>query len=152
AMFSSFLLSRTFVPMMCAKFLPDEHRPGDHGTPGPSTHVSSGIAYRIDQFLHRLTRGYERFLATALQRRTLLLCLVGALFVGSLSLTFGIGREFFPQVDAGQITIYVRTPSKFRLDTTEAAIADVEKFLEEQIPASERQMIVSEIGLDPDWS
>ena len=26
AMFSSFLLSRTFVPMMCAKFLPDDHR------------------------------------------------------------------------------------------------------------------------------
>src|ERR1700751_3013982 len=26
AMFTSFLLSRTFVPMMCAKFLPDEHR------------------------------------------------------------------------------------------------------------------------------
>ncbi len=26
AMFSSFLLSRTFVPMMCCKFLPDEHR------------------------------------------------------------------------------------------------------------------------------
>ena len=26
AMVTSFLLSRTFVPMMCAKFLPDEHR------------------------------------------------------------------------------------------------------------------------------
>ena len=26
AMLASFLLSRTFVPMMCAKFLPDEHR------------------------------------------------------------------------------------------------------------------------------
>ncbi len=32
AMFSSFLLSRTFVPMMCAKFLPDEHQePCDRG-------------------------------------------------------------------------------------------------------------------------
>src|SRR5581483_5963498 len=30
AMFSSFLLSRTFVPMMCAKFLPDDHSHG-HG-------------------------------------------------------------------------------------------------------------------------
>src|SRR4029077_4571502 len=29
---------------------------------------------------------------------------------------------------------------------------DVERFLEEQIPAAEREMIVSEIGLDPDWS
>src|SRR5204863_6765469 len=32
AMFTSFLLSRTFVPMMCAKFLPDEHGKGDKVT------------------------------------------------------------------------------------------------------------------------
>src|SRR6185437_2276117 len=53
AMFSSFLLSRTFVPMMCAKFLPDEHRP-DTGVPvvtraahGPGDHVPTGFFGRI---------------------------------------------------------------------------------------------------------
>ena len=56
AMFSSFLLSRTFVPMMCAKFLPDEHRthrraPGmsgrrrcpDIGAPRPGEHPEPGF-------------------------------------------------------------------------------------------------------------
>src|SRR5207253_1056665 len=80
------------------------------------------------------------------------LSLIGVAFVGSLLLTLGIGQEFFPQVDAGQITLYVRTPSKTRLDATETRVIDIEKFLEEHIPAGEREMIVSEVGLNPDWS
>jgi multidrug efflux pump subunit AcrB len=69
-----------------------------------------------------------------------------------LCLTMGIGREFFPQVDAGQITVRVRAPSRSRLDESERRAIELERFLEEKIPAHEREMIVSEIGLDPDWS
>src|SRR5205085_6939738 len=58
----------------------------------------------------------------------------------------------FPQVDAGQITLQVRAPSNSRLDATERRVIDVEKVLEEQIPPPERAMIVSEVGLNPDWS
>ena len=39
-----------------------------------------------------------------------------------------------------------------RLDATEDYVAAVEKFIQEQIPAEDRQTIVSEIGLDADWS
>jgi multidrug efflux pump subunit AcrB len=67
-------------------------------------------------------------------------------------LTPGIGREFFPQVDAGQISITMRAPSDTRLDATEVRVAEVERFIQQHIPASERELIVSEIGLDPDWS
>src|SRR5262249_50707471 len=70
----------------------------------------------------------------------------------ALGLTFGIGREFFPQVDAGQITIYLRAPSNLRLDASEKRVAEVEHFLREQIPTEERMMIVSELVLDPDMS
>src|SRR5581483_1960751 len=38
------------------------------------------------------------------------------------------------------------------LDETERRVMDVEHFLSDKIPAGEREMIVSEIGLDPDWS
>jgi multidrug efflux pump subunit AcrB len=156
AMFSSFLLSRTFVPMMCAKFLPDEHRheDGTAGHDGAPVHRGRfrHIHHRIEHFLNRLTHGYERLLALSLRRRRLILSLVGLAFVASLLFTFGIGQEFFPQVDAGQITVYVRTPSKTRLDATESRVIDIEKFIEKNIPAHEREMIVSEIGLNPDWS
>ncbi len=153
AMFASFLLSRTFVPMMCAKFLPDEHRRGGHV--GPEHHGRGTFArlhHRIERSLDGLTRLYERLLAWALRRRALVLTCVGLLFLGSLGLAFGIGQEFFPQVDAGQITIYLRSPSYMRLDAAERRVAEVERFVKGVVPADEREMIVAEMGLDPDWS
>ncbi|MCE9531533.1 MAG: efflux RND transporter permease subunit, partial [Planctomycetes bacterium] len=84
--------------------------------------------------------------------RMIVLAMVGLLFVGSLTLLRGIGQEFFPQVDAGQITIQIRCSSDTRLDATEAQIAKVEQFIQEMIPEAERSMIVSEMGLNPDWS
>jgi multidrug efflux pump subunit AcrB len=151
AMFTSFLLSRTFVPMMCAKFLPDDH---GHGT--QQGHGGHGwfarLHHPIELFLTRLTRHYERLLAWSLTHRRWVLTVVGLLFVGALGLSFGIGREFFPQVDAGQITMYVRTPSNLRLDAAEQRVAALEKFLQANIPGNEREMIVTELGLDPDWS
>ncbi len=158
AMLCSFVLSRTFVPMMCAKFLPDEHR-GQHGATGQHAgeHVPSpGFFARIhgifDRLMIRQTKGYERTLAFCLRNRVKVLVAVAVLFLGSLCLLPFIGREFFPQVDAGQITIYLRSPSNLRLDASEKRVAEVEKSIQDHIPAKEREMVVSEIGLDPDWS
>jgi multidrug efflux pump subunit AcrB len=167
AMLTSFLLSRTFVPMMCAKFLPEEHHHGQHAAAGngQATEGHAGghggepegwfarLHYRyFESFLNRTTRTYSRLLGFALRHRFAVLTLVGLLLVGSLALTVRIGWEFFPQVDAGQITMTVRSPSNMRLDAAEGRIEQVEKFINEQIPASEREMVVCEMGLDPDWS
>ncbi len=110
------------------------------------------IYARIDAVIKLATRQYEKILNVALENRALVLVLVGAMFLGSLTLLRGIGQEFFPQVDAGQITVQVRCPSDLRLDAAEDRIAEVEEFIREQIPEAERNMIVSEIGLNPDWS
>jgi multidrug efflux pump subunit AcrB len=149
AMISSFVLSRTFVPMLCAKWLRGHTHAGEeHASHG----LWSRLHHHIDRGLNHLTRQYERLLAAALRHRVPVLTAVGLLFLGSLALTFGIGRAFFPQVDAGQITLYVRAPSDARLDAAERRVAEVERFLEDHIPADEREMIVTELGLDPDWS
>lgn len=111
-----------------------------------------GNSARTEHVITAATRGYEGLLHWALAHRALVLGTVLALFVGALLLTFGIGREFFPQVDAGQITIYMRAPSDLRLDAAEKRVAVVEHFIEDKIPARERETIVSELGLDPDWS
>jgi multidrug efflux pump subunit AcrB len=149
AMLASFVLSRTFVPVLCARWLGGHPHAGDE-------HAGRGwgarVHHRIDRGLGGLTRLYERLLAAALRHRFLVLALAGLLFVGSLGLVFGIGREFFPQVDAGQITLFVRAPSGTNIEASEKRVAEVEQFLQEQIPAHDRQMIVSELGLVPDWS
>jgi hypothetical protein len=46
----------------------------------------------------------------------------------------------------------VRSPSNLRLDATEDRIAVLEEFIGQQIPEAERKMIVTEMGLNPDWS
>src|SRR5262249_20180716 len=97
-------------------------------------------------------RRYEAFLAFALRHRKAVLGVVLALFLGSLLLVFGIGREFFPSVDAGQITVFVRCPSNLRLDATEERVARAERLIKETIDNGDVEQIVSEIGLDPDWS
>jgi multidrug efflux pump subunit AcrB len=154
AMATSFILSRTFVPMMCAKFLPDEHKRGAHGN-GPK-HNRTGFFGRlhghIERCLEGLTHRYAALLGIALRHRLLVLGAVLAMFIGALVLGTRIGREFFPQVDAGQITIYVRTPSSTRLDAAENRLAQFEQFVLDTIPAAEREMVVTELGLDPDWS
>ncbi len=155
AMISSFLLSRTFVPMMCCKFLPDEHRayhPGSATHEAPRKGWFARFTAFFDRFMERQTRNYERMLNLILRHRVTFLVIVALMFAASLLLLPLIGREFFPQVDAGQITMYVRCPSNLRLDASEKKVAELERFIEANIPASEREMIVSELGLDPDWS
>jgi multidrug efflux pump subunit AcrB len=147
AMAWALLLALTLVPMLCSRWL-SQHSPLGQEHAGGFTRFHQPI----ERGLRFVTRQYERLLALALRHRALVLAAVGLFFLGSLALTFGIGREFFPQVDAGQITLHLRAPSRTRLDATEEKVIDVERFLEEQIPAVEREMIVSEIGLDPDWS
>jgi multidrug efflux pump subunit AcrB len=149
AMLASFLLSRTFVPVLCARWL------GEHGQHGQA-HRAHGLWHRVyhgvDRGLHFLNRQYSHLLAAALRARLLVLGVVGLLFLGSLTLLLFIGREFFTQVDAGQLTIYVRAPSGTNIEANEQRIAQLEHFLQENIPARERKMIIAELGVVPDWS
>ncbi len=149
AMLASFVLSQTLVPVLCAKWLRGHVHPGEeHKTAG----WGRRIHHRIELVIQFFTRRYERLLAMALRRRPLVLIATAVLFVASLALLLGIGREFFPQVDAGQITLFVRTPSGTNLEAAENRINEVERFIRTQIPASERKMVIAELGLVPDWS
>lgn len=147
AMLVSYFLSWTLVPALCSKLL----RPHQM-----HAQVRRGLFTRLHQLFERgfatLNRKYARCLSFALRFRLSVLVLLAMLFAGAWSLYPRIGQEFFPQVDAGQITINVRAPSKLRLDATEKRIEEVEKAIESAIPQAERTMIVSEIGLNPDWS
>lgn len=146
AMLTSFVLSRTFVPALCAKMLRGH---GHHeGRPGFFTRVYG----RISAVLDGLARAYAGLLTIALRHRFSVLAGIGVLFAGSLGLARFIGQEFFPAVDAGQITLQIRGPSNLRLDATERRVVDVEAAIAEVIPPHELSMVVSEIGLNNDWS
>src|SRR5262249_39075687 len=147
AMIASYFLAFTVVPVLCSRILRG-HGGHDRSPPGLATRASQGV----QAFLAWVIRRYEAALRMALRARALVLGGAVALLIGAFALVPRIGQEFFPQSDAGQISLAVRCPSNFRLDAAEQRVAELEEFLQEQIPAAERQMIVSEIGLNPDWS
>jgi multidrug efflux pump subunit AcrB len=58
-----------------------------------------------------------------------------------------VGRDFYPQIDGGQILLHVRAPAGTRIESTEGVFQAVEDKIRATIPDSERQSIVDNIGL-----
>lgn len=154
AMLTSFGLSRTFVPMLCARFLPDAHVPtvGHELVAAPRLSIFGRIHHRFEAMLVGVNRFYERLLAITLRFRLLVLLAVLALFAASLLQTRWIGQEFFPPSDAGQLVIYARAPSGTNIEANERRIVQLEAFIKEQIPPHDLQLLISEIGVDTDYS
>jgi multidrug efflux pump subunit AcrB len=65
----------------------------------------------------------------------------------TLLLVPSIGEDFFPQVDGGAFQLHIRAPSGTRLEETERLFASVEQSVRRIIPASDRQLILDNIGL-----
>lgn len=151
AMLASFFLSRTYIPMMCVTFLP-WNPPCLHKVTSLWARFSERPLQWFTQIIDRQHILYQRALSACLAHKAPVLGFVLALFLVSLSVIPLIGKEFFPMVDSGQITLHVRCPSNLRLSAAEKRIAAVEDAIKALIPESARGMIVSEIGLTPDWS
>jgi multidrug efflux pump subunit AcrB len=65
----------------------------------------------------------------------------------SLSLFPQLGRDFFPEVDAGQMRLHVRAPPGTRIEATEAYFAQVEAAIRHVIGGGEIDVILDNIGL-----
>ena len=110
-----------------------------------------GLFGYFERTFEALRSGYERALAWSLTNRSAILAAAGVAFAGALVLYPLIGRELFPQVDAGQFMIRVRGQSGTRIERMEDLIKEVEAALREEIPERDRKMIISNIGVLYDW-
>jgi multidrug efflux pump subunit AcrB len=150
AMVFSFLLSRTLVPTM-AKYLLRGHggeaSAHDGGSaPRPSRNPFVRLQRGFEARFLQLRSGYRQLLALAITRRRVFVAgFIGAV-AASFLLTPFLGRNFFPQVDGGQMLLHVRAPVGMRLEETAARFAQVEKTIRELIPPDETASIVDNIG------
>lgn len=142
AMMMSFLLSRTLVPTM-AMFLLRPHDNGSEGRRSMFTRFQQGFEHRFEALKTR----YGSVLEVALEHRwRFVLGFLGFAFL-SLALLPFLGRNFFPQVDAGAMTLHVRGPVGMRIEETSALFLDIEKQIRARIPAAEVESIADTIGL-----
>jgi multidrug efflux pump subunit AcrB len=149
AMVFSFLLSRTLVPTI-AKYLLRKHvahagERGD-GVESPPRNPLVRFQHGFEKGFARLRAGYHDLLALAIEHRGRF---VGG-FLGFIAVSFllapFLGRNFFPQVDGGQMLLHVRAPVGMRIEETAARFADVEKAIREVIPPVEVAAVADNIG------
>jgi multidrug efflux pump subunit AcrB len=142
AMLASYGLSRTLVPIMIDVLVKSEFA-RRHDAPGKG--VFSRIHAGFERGFTRFRGGYGALLHASVARRWLTLGIAGAtLAVGALLLTF-VGEDYFPQIDAGQLTLHVRARSGLRIEETERVFQQVEQVIRQTVPSSD--LILDNIGL-----
>src|SRR4029077_11213227 len=103
--------------------------------------------HRLEHGFDRMRDGYAELLAILLTRRIIVpIVVVTILALGTVMYLF-VGRDFFPAIDGGQIQLHVRAPAGTRIEKTEQIFEAIENKIRRIIPASERALIVDNIGL-----
>lgn len=141
AVMASYLLSRTLVPTLAKYLLSD-----DHGA-APGRGVFARVHQGFEAGFERFRSHYVDLLAWALARRKTVFVTFGLVLAATVALVPFVGRDFFPQVDAGQVRLHVTAPPGTRIEETERWFSRVEDRIREVVPAEDRQSILDFIGI-----
>ena len=149
ALFASYFVAMTVVPLFCARFLKSPHELGAHGTP-------AGWGRRFNVWFNGnfewTLRGYTRLVGGALRRPVAVLTASAAVFAASLLLYPRLGVAFFPRTDAGQFVINLKAQPGTRLEITSLDTERVEQLVRQVVAPSDLGIIVSNIGVAPGFS
>ena len=142
AMLASYVLSRTLVPTLAMYLL----KPAHEGA-APSRNPLVRAQRAFERGFEWFRGGYRELLASLVEHRRLFI----PIFLGVCLLAFllapYLGRNFFPDTDSGQISLHMRAKTGTRIEET-ARIADlVEDVIRREVPASELDVILDNIGL-----
>jgi multidrug efflux pump subunit AcrB len=149
AMLASYLLSRTLVPTL-AKFWLKTHNGEARKEQG---NALARLQWSFERGFERLRERYKGLLQLALHSGPRF----AAVFLGCMAATAliafplgplpGLGQDFFPTVDGGQIKLHMRARTGTRIEETAALCDAVEATIRGVIPASELVNVVDNIGL-----
>src|SRR5476649_1354549 len=146
AMVASFILSRTLVPTL-ANYLLKPHEHHEDGTAAPSSNPLVRFQKGFERAFESVRSRYRTMLEFALTNRNWFVTGFFAFTLVSFALVPLLGRNFFPDVDAGQILLHVRAPVGVRVEKTAQIFADVEGSIRQIIPSAELSTMVDNIGL-----
>jgi multidrug efflux pump subunit AcrB len=148
AMLASYLLSRTLVPTLAKFWLKVHDKAGK-----PATGILTRWQNAFERHFDRARDRYKKLLETALKSGPRFAVAFLACMAATALLAFpmgpfpGLGQDFFPSVDGGQIKLHMRAPTGTRIEETAALCDAVEATIRETIPAAEIVNIVDNIGL-----
>jgi multidrug efflux pump subunit AcrB len=140
AMIFSFILSRTLVPTM-AKYL--LRRKGETQPAG----LFARWQQAFEAGFERIRVRYRGLLELALAHRARFIAGFLAFVLASFALVPALGRNFFPDVDSGQILMHVRLQVGTRVEDSANEFGRMQAEIRKIIPASQLETIVDNIGM-----
>ena len=182
SLFASYIVALTVVPLFCAKFIKAHGGHGDSNPPedgydaaghdgapvyhdtshSPAAHrravpmKKSGWGTRFNHGFNARFNGFldwfDRVQTRTLARPLLTVLVILGLFVVSLALMPFIGLAYFPRTDPGQFVVTVKAPAGTRVEMTEQSVAKVEDIIRRVVSKDDLGLIVSNIGVTPDFS
>jgi multidrug efflux pump subunit AcrB len=148
SLIASYFVAMTIVPLFCARFL--KAHPGDSHHHAPEKMPK--WFFLFNKGFTKLMMGYDVTLQPLLKFPTLTVVTLMALFGASLFLYPRLGTAFFPKTDPGQFIMNIKAPLGTNLEITERKIARVESLVRKEVPPEELEIMVSNVGVVPDFS
>jgi multidrug efflux pump subunit AcrB len=154
AMLTSYLLSRTLVPIFIDVLVRREYDrrfgspEGQHDEvrarrPGWFARFHAGF----ERAFARFHAGYLGLLHAVIAHRIVTLAVVGIVVALAAGLFTFVGQDYFPQIDAGELTLHVRTRPGMRIESAEQTFASVEDTIRQVIKPDDLGLILDNIGL-----
>ena len=162
SLLASFVVAMTVIPLFCSRFLKAVPHGGGHGNKEGEYEVEPTAAAThswwdrfnagFNRMFNKVLDFYEYWVRRAVLRPGLTVAILSGVFLASLAIYPLLGLAFFPQTDAGQFTINLKVPTGTRIEVTEQYVAKVEDLIRHTVDAKDLKMVVSNIGVVPDFS
>jgi multidrug efflux pump subunit AcrB len=142
AMIASYLLGRTFVPVLCAWLLPAH---ADHGETAPEPTLPGRFSFdnlrlMYARFLEKIVRGWGGLL-------------VPFYLLGAALIVWQVGgqrgTEIFPQNDSGQFQLRLRAPEGTRIERTEEISKEALNVIRDLVGPENLEISVGFGGVSP---
>ncbi|NCW44467.1 MAG: efflux RND transporter permease subunit, partial [Gemmatimonadaceae bacterium] len=148
AMMASYVISRTLVPTL-VKFAMQRERAIEAKRAGlpPRPGLFARLHFGFEHWFEGQRVRYRLALASMLAKPVRLLAGIVLVIVSAGALVPWLGRDFFPQVDAGQIRLHLRAPVGTRLEETARMVAAVEARIRTVIPPEDVATILDNVGI-----
>jgi multidrug efflux pump subunit AcrB len=144
---ASYFAAMLAVPLFSARFL----KTRDPAALAPGSNWTARFASDFERRFEKVRERYTRWLEWALAHVQAVIAIAVAALASALLLSSFVGRELFPTVDAGQLTIQLHARSGTRIERTEALIGEIERSIKQTIPNDDLLMLISNVGVLLDW-
>ncbi|MGD0107863.1 MAG: efflux RND transporter permease subunit [Rhodopila sp.] len=144
-MLASYVLSRTLVPILIDVLVKNETH--GHDPDAKPSGIFGRIHAGFERGFTKFHRSYVGLLHAVILHRWITLSVAGSILACGVVLFMFVGTDYFPQIDAGQMTLHVRAAPGTRIEQAEKLFQQVEDTIRQVVPRNEVGTIIDNIGL-----